>query len=206
MTAAIALVVNALAVEHFWTTLTIQFGNTVEGQHVSDDTGHYLGNRRAARHVDDRLAGDYFMHWRGARRIRLGGLHATVGGTGPPGNDGLGIGTGFAQLLDKGAAALNAEHAIFVERRITFNGNDVVALVLLLDLVEDRLGLMTCSGHKRIVVIEREHREHNILGQRVRRADEGLRAAGAFQAMQPEHWRPRLGFQRMSDGWRSSTS
>ena len=204
--AAIAFVVDALAVKHLRTALTVEFGDAVESQHVGDDAGHHFGNRRATRHVDDRLAGNHLVHRRGARRVGLGGLDAAVGGTRPPADDRLGIGTGFLELFDEGTAPLDAEHAVFVERRIAFDGNDVVALVLLLDLIEDRLGLVAGSGHQGIVVIEREHREHNVLGQRVRRADEGFGAAGALQTMQPKHRRPRLGFQRMGNGWRSSTT
>src|SRR5574343_689540 len=47
ITAAIAFVVNALAIEHLRAALAIQLRNTVEGQHVGDDTGHHFGNRRA---------------------------------------------------------------------------------------------------------------------------------------------------------------
>lgn len=142
------------------------------------------------------------MHRRRAGRIGLRSLHAAVGGTGAPADDRLGVGTGFLEDFHERATAVDAEHAIFVERRIAFDGNDVVALVLLLDLFDDRLGLMACCSHQRVVIVEREHGEHDILGQRVRRADEGFGAAGAFQAMQPDHGRARLGFQRMGNARR----
>ena len=206
MAAPVALVVDALAVEHLRPALTVEFRNAVEGQHVGDDPGHHLGDRRAARHVDDRLAGNHLVHRRRPGRIGLGGLDATVGSAGPPGNDRLGVGTGFLQHFDKGPAAVDAEHAVLVQGRIAFDGDDVVALVLLLDLFDDRLGLVAGRRHQRVVVVEGKHRQHDILGQRVRRADEGFGTAGAFQAVQPDHRRPRLGFQRMGDARRGSAA
>ena len=203
---AIALVVNALTVEHLRPPLAIEFRQAIEGQHVGDDASHHFGDRRTARHVDDRLAGDHLVHRRRAGRVGLGGLHATVGSAGAPTDDGLGVGGGFLEHFNERAAAMDAEHAVLVERRIALHGQDVIALVLLLDLLDDRLGLVAGGGHQRVVVIERQHGKHDILGQRVCRTDEGLGTAGAFQSMQPDDRRARLGFQRMRDTRRSGAS
>jgi hypothetical protein len=76
------------------------------------------------------------------------------------------------QLLDEGLAADDAEHAVLVQRRVALDGQDVVALVLGHHLVKDRLGLVPGGGHQGVVVIQRDHRQHHVLGQRVRGADE----------------------------------
>ena len=81
------------------------------------------------------------------------------------------------QLLDEGLAADDAAHAVLVQRRVAFHRQDVVALVLGHDLFEDRLGLVAGGGHQRVVVVERDHRQHHVLGQRVRRADEATRSS-----------------------------
>ncbi len=74
--AAVALVVDTLAVEHLRPALAVQLRDTVKGQHVSDHANHRLGDRRAAGHLDDGLVRDHLVHRRGLRRVRLGGLHA----------------------------------------------------------------------------------------------------------------------------------
>jgi hypothetical protein len=139
---------------------------------------------------------------RGAGRVRLGRLHAAPGGAGAPGDDRLGVGHGFL-ISTKGLPPIDAVHAVLVERRVALDGQDVVALVLLHDLFEDGLGLVAGGGHQRVVVVERDHRQHHVLGQRVRRADEGLGAAGAFQAVQPDHRRARLGLHGVAISARS---
>ena len=161
---------------------------------------HHLGDRRAARHLDDRLVGDHLVDRHRGGRVRLGGLHATPGGAGTPGDDGRGVLGHVLELLDEGPAAGHAEHAVLAERRVAFDGQDVVALVVLHHLLERGLGLVPGGGHDRVVVVERDHRQDHVLGQRVRRADERLGAAGAFQPVQPEHRRARLGLERVRDG------
>ena len=47
------------------------------------------------------------------------------------------------QLFEVRLAADDAEHAVFVERRVAFAGEDVLAFVFVHDLVDDGLGLMT---------------------------------------------------------------
>jgi len=164
---------------------------------VSHDAGHHFRDRRAARHLDDGLVGDDFMDRGGLGRVGLGGLHATPGSAGAPGDHGLGVLGHFLQALHERAAAVDAEHAVFIERRIAFHRDDVIAFVPLGDVVEDGLGLVAGGGHQGVVVIERKHRQDHILGQRVCRADERLRTTGAFKAVQPEHRGARLVFKCM---------
>ncbi len=202
MRPAVALVVDALAVEHLRPALPVEFGNAVEGGDVGHHRRHHLGDRRAARHLDDRLVGDHLVDRHGVGRIRLGGLHAAPRRAGTPGDHGLGILGHMLELVGEGPAAGHAEHAVFTQRRVAFDGQDVIALVLLHHLLERGLGLVPGRGHDGVVVVERDHRQDHVLGQRMRRADERLGAAGALQAVQPEHGRSRLGLQRMRDGRR----
>jgi hypothetical protein len=76
------------------------------------------------------------------------------------------------ELFDEGLARLDAEHAVLVERRVALHGQDVLTLVLGHDLVEDGLGLVAGGGHQGVVVVQRDHRQHHVLGQRVGAADE----------------------------------
>ena len=104
-----------------------------------------------------------------------------------------------AELLDDRAAALDAEHAVFVERRIALAGKDVLAVVFLDRLLEEFLGLVAGGGHQRVVVVERDHRQDDVAGERIAGTDKGLGAAGALEAVQPDHRRPRLGLQCVRD-------
>ena len=196
---AIALVVHALAVEHLRPALRVEVGQPVEGQDVGDDAGHHLGDRRAARHLDDRLVGDDLVHRRRLRRIRLRGLHAAPRRARAPRDDRLRVLGDVLQLLDERPAARDAVDAVVGQRRIAFDREDVVALVLRDRLLERLLGLVTGRRHQRVVVVERDHRQHDVLGERVRRADERLGAAGALEAVQPDHRRARLGLHRLRD-------
>ena len=145
------------------------------------------------------LSRDDLVDRRRLGRIRLGGLHAAPGGAGAPGDDRAGVLGHPFQLFDEGLAAVDAVHAAFVERRIAFDRENILAFVFLLGLLEDGFGLMAGGGHESVVVIERDHRQHDILDQRMRRADEAFRAAGAFQPVHPDHRHARLGFQRLRD-------
>ena len=72
----ITLVVDALAVEHLGPALAIELRDAVEGQHVGDDAGHHLGDRRAAGYLDDRLVVDHLVDRNRLRRVRAGRLDA----------------------------------------------------------------------------------------------------------------------------------
>src|SRR5450830_7091 len=84
MRTAIALIVNALSVEHFWPALSIQFWQAVESQHVCDDTSHDFGDRWTARYLDNGLICNDFVYRRGSRWVRLGRLHTTPRSAGTP--------------------------------------------------------------------------------------------------------------------------
>lgn len=105
----------------------------------------------------------------------------------------------MAQLFDERLAAGDAIHAIFIQRRIALDGQDIVALVFLDRLLERGLRRVARRRHQRVVIIKADHRQHHILGQRMGRADEAFRAAGAFQAMHPDDGGAGLGLHRMGD-------
>ena len=197
--AAVALVVNALAVEHLRTAHAVKRRQAVVREDVGDHARHHFGNRRAAGHEHDGLVRDDLRDRHGVRGIGLGGLHAAPGGAGAPADDGLGARSDVLDLPQEGLAAGNAVHAVVVERHVALNGKDVVALVLLDRVLEGGLGLMTGGGHDRVVVIERDHREHQVLGDRMVAADEGFGAAGAFKAVEPDDRRAGLRLHRLGD-------
>ncbi len=98
-----------------------------------------------------------------------------------------------------GLAAGDAVDAVVGERRIAFDGEDVVALVLADRLLERFLRLVAGRRHERVVVVEREHRQHDVLRERVRGADERFGAARAFETVQPDDRRARLRLHRLRD-------
>jgi hypothetical protein len=104
-----------------------------------------------------------------------------------------------AQLFDIRSARLHAVHAVFIQGRVAFAGEDELAVVFLDGLLENFLGLMPCRRHDRVVVIKRDHRQHDVTGQWIAGTDKRLGTAGALEAVQPHHGRPRLGLEGVCD-------
>lgn len=153
------------------------------------DPRHHLRNRRAARNEHDGLVLDDFRDRDGLRGIGLGGLNAAPGGAGAPADDGLGALGDVLNLLQEGFPAGNAVDAVFVQGHVPFDGEDVVAVELPDGVFESGFGLMTGRGHDRVVVVERDHGENEVLRHRMVGADEGLGAARAFETVEPNHGR-----------------
>ena len=86
-----------------------------------------------------------------------------------------------------------------MKRNVAFDSQNVVALVLFDRLVQRLFCLFAGSSHNRVVVVERHHVRHHIGDDRRIGSDEGFRAAGAFQAVEPDNGRARFGFHRMGD-------
>ena len=144
------------------------------------------------------------MNRRRPGRVRPRRLHAAPGCAGAPGDDRLGVLSGFPQLLGIRFATDDAGHAaglVLVEARVALAGKNVIAFMLLDGLVDDRFGFVTGRGHDRVVIVERQHRQDDVLDQRMRGSNKGLRAAGAFEAMQPEHWDAGLVLHGARDLW-----
>ena len=90
-------------------------------------------------------------------------------------------------------ATYRAVNAAVVGGRIAFHGQDVLAFVLLHDVAPDLFHLESCGGLQRVVVVQRDHVQDNVLCDRVSGANERFAAAGALQAVQPENGDARLG-------------
>ena len=134
-----------------------------------------------------------------AGRIRLGGLHATVRGARSPGDDRLGIRGGFLENVLERLAANGAVHAAVVGGRVAFDSQNVLAFVLLHDVAPDLFHLEAGGRLQRVVVVERDHVQDDVLRNGVRGANERFAAAGALQAMQPQHRNARLGLHGFND-------
>ena len=102
-------------------------------------------------------------------------------------------------FFQEGFAPGNAVHAPLIKGNVAFDRNDVVILVLFHRLGQSVFGLLTGRCHNRIVVIERNHRQNEVLGNRVVRTDKGLRTAGALQTVQPNDRGSGFGLNRRSD-------
>jgi hypothetical protein len=73
-----------------------------------------------------------------------------------------------AQLFDEGLAGGDAEHPVLVQRRVAFDGEDVVAVVLFHAFFERALGGVAGGGHQHVLVVQRDHRQDHVLHQRMR--------------------------------------
>ena len=93
-----------------------------------------------------------------------------------------------------------------MKRHIPFDGEDVIALVLLNRLFERFFGLMAGRSHDRVVVVERHHREDHVLGDRRVGTNEGFGAAGAFKAVEPHDGRARLRLHRFGNFLRAGAA
>ena len=102
-------------------------------------------------------------------------------------------------LIEEDFAVRHTVDAALMKRNVAFDSQNVVALVLFNRLVQRLFGLFAGSGHNRVVVVERHHVRHHIGDDRRIGSDEGFRAAGAFQAVEPDNGRARFGFHRMGD-------
>ena len=182
-----------MGVEHLRSAQAVQFGELTEGEDVGQHAGHDFGDGRAAGDIDHGAAREDFVDRFGPGGIWLGGLHASVGGARTPGNNRLGVFGRFQQDIQEAVAAHGAVHAPIGSRRVALHGQQVLPLVVLHDLLADFLGLFSRRRLQRVVVVQRNHVQDDVLGDRVRAADETLTAAGAFQPVQPDHRNARFG-------------
>ena len=152
--AAIAFIVDALAVEHFRPTLLIQLRHAFEGQDVGHHGGHDFRNGWAPGNLDDRFVVDHLVHRGGLGRVGGRCLHASVGCARPPRDDGLAVLGRMGQLVQERLAADDAGHAILVQGWITFHRQNVVAVIFVDGFFDDGFRLVAGSGHDRIVIIQ----------------------------------------------------
>ena len=199
VSAAITLVVVALAVEHLRTELSVNRRQAVICQHVGDDAGHDFRDRGAARYADNRLIFDDICNRNRFCRIRFGGVDAAPGRAGAPGDNSFGAFGNVHQFFKEGFAAGQTEHAVSAEAGRSFNSQDVVAVEFLHDVFEGLVILFTGSDHQCVVVGQRNHRKDNVFGQRMVRTNERFSTAGAFQAVEPDNRSTWFSFHRVGD-------
>ncbi len=198
VSAAIALIVVALAVEHLRTKLSVNRRQTVICQHVSDDACHDFRNRGQP----------------GTRIIGLSLMTSVIG------TDFVGFGlavlmqpqeeqepqaiTAFAPLATcisfQGRVCRRADRTCRQRRgRRSFNSQDVVAVEFLHDVFEGLVILFTGSDHQCVVVGQRNHRKDDVFGQRMVGTNERFSTAGAFQAVEPDNRSTWFSFHRVGD-------
>jgi len=197
--AAVALIVDALAIEHFRAADAIEFRQGVEGEDVGKDAGHDFGNGRAAGHIDNRLVRDELVDGHGAGGIGMSGLDAAVGGAGAPGNDSLCVLSGLLEDVQKGVAADGAVDAAILGGSIAFNGKKIAAGMVLDELLADLFDLETRGRLEGVVVVEGDHVEDDVLGDRVGGADKGFAATRALETVEPNNRDAGLGLHRSDD-------
>src|ERR1017187_1638168 len=169
--ATVALVVDALAVEHPGAAVAIELGQLIESENVGEDAGHNFRDGRAARHIDNGFVGNDPLDGFRTRGIGVGILNASVRSAGSPGHDGVIVFGSLFQDIKEAAPTDRTVDASILGGGIAFHREDVAALVVLHDLLANLFALLAGRGLQRLVVIEREHVEENILGDGMRAAD-----------------------------------
>jgi hypothetical protein len=111
---------------------------------MDDDTGHDVGDRRAARDVDDML--DDLVDGRRPGGVRRAGLDTAVGGAAPPGHHGPRPLHGLLEDVQGGPAGDRAIDPSVPDRDRTLHGKDILTAVLLHRLAEHLLGLDPGGG------------------------------------------------------------
>jgi hypothetical protein len=81
----------------------------------------------------------------------------------------------LGRLAQDGLERLAGHRAVdpaVLRRRVALDGEDVLTGMILHDLLADRLDLMPRRRLQRVVVVQRDHVEDDVLRDRMRRADE----------------------------------
>ncbi|MEZ5729321.1 MAG: hypothetical protein R3E48_15800 [Burkholderiaceae bacterium] len=192
--AAVATVMDALAEEGAWATECIELGQLAEREDVRDRAGHRLRQGRAAGDVDHRLVADQL-----GDRDRAGGIGIRFGqaAEGCAGTDRHHGGRMLDRLGQHGQIGLAGDHRVDATVGGGYRAvddDDVLALVLRHRLAARGLGGVARDGLQRVVVVERDEIEDQVLEAGAERARQRFGAAGAFLERQPDHRLPaRLG-------------
>ena len=190
--APVALVVNALPIKHFWTANAIEFRQRVEREDVGKNSSHDLGDWRAAGNIDDGLIGDDLMDWLRSGGIRMRGLHAACGGARAPRHDSFRVRRRLPENVLERFASDGAVHSAVFRWSIAFDREQVPARMIFHHVLTNFFRLKACGCLQRVVVVQRDHVEDDVLGNGMGRTDEGLATARALQPVQPQHGNPRF--------------
>ncbi len=96
-------------------------------------------------------------------------------------------------------AARHAVDTVVLRAGRALDAEDVLALVLLHDLLQMSLERLARSSAQQMVILEVDLAQHEIGRQRRCRADERLITARALMAMDPDHDRQRLHLSCLDD-------
>ena len=183
---AVARIVDAVAVELLRTALAIERRHRAKESDVHDDARHDLWNRRAARNVDDRRLAREVRDARGTRRVRVGSLDTARDGAGAVSDDSSSILCSALQRVRERMTAAHAVDAVVLRAGSAFDGQDVLALVLLDRLFEMCLERLAAGSGKQMIVFERNLAQDDVRSVRRTGTDEGLIAARAFVSVNPD--------------------
>ena len=189
---------NAIAEELLRTVFAVKRRQLAEQGDVHDYAGHDLGNRRAARHVHDGLRAGIMADAAGTGRIRLRALDASRHRAGAVCDDCHRAFCDALERVDEGLAAGHAINAVVSRRDRALHREDVIAPIFLDCFLQMMLEGFAASRAQKVVVLQRDARQHKIGRQRRRRADKRFIAARTLMAVHPNHDRQRLLFRRFN--------
>ncbi len=192
MRPALAILVDKAAIGEFRPVLLVEIGRLLEREKVQNGGNEIIRIGRTARDVDDELSRHDVLRGLRAGRIGVGRLDSAPRRARTDRDDRRRTFGGFANVLHLRPAADLAVDAVVLGRRAALGHEDVLALVLLHDLLLVRFRLVARAHAQRLVIFERDEIEDQGFERRMFGAQQRLGAAGAFLSVQPNHGRTRL--------------
>ena len=197
--AALAVVVNRLAVGEERAAVPVERRPALEGQEVDDQRRQVLDVGRAGGEVDQIAdAGHGVRDAERAGRIRRRRRDAAERGAGSDRDRGHRSAADLTGDLERRLAADRAVGAVLARRDRPLDDGDVLPGVIVDGLGEVLLGLVPGGRHDRLVVVDRERVEHDLRDGRAARPQERLGVAGAVLKLEPDEHR----LLRLRDGAR----
>ena len=187
MGAALAVVVDTLAVGEERPAEVVDGRKLAEGQHVDQGGGEILRVQRTARQIDDRRAGNHVPDPHRPGGIGGGSRDVAESGAAADGDGRLGVAHHLLQGVDRALAADGTVDAAVFAGDGALDDADVLALVLLHRRLLGGFGLVAGRSHQRLVVFQGDQIEDDRGGGRLVGAQEGFRIAGAVLKFEPDH-------------------
>ena len=186
------VIVNSRPISKQRTPFHVARRRVTLGQQVGDAAGDDLADRRAPGDVDDRAVGENVLDPGRSGRVRPGGLHASVIGTGADGQDILGFCRSLAQHDLRAFTAYGAVGAVGSQRDGSIDQQD---MLLAGSVLQRFVGLLACGGHEQFHVLHGDEVEHQVADACAIGTQRALQASRAFLELKPDDHGPFQGLE-----------
>ena len=178
------MVVDPLAVGEERPPFGVGRRQRAEREEVDEGGRDVVGVGRAARQVHHRHVLDQVANSDRPGRVGVGGGDPAIGRAGSDADDGRRPCGGLLQDLQGRLASDGAVDAAIGRRYGALHHHQVVASF---DRgLPGRLGVRPGGGHDRLVIVDRQHVEHDVCDSGIARAQERLRVPGAILELEPD--------------------